>query len=208
MIRAARILEKTRAEGPGLRFCLWVQGCTLRCPGCYAAALQDPEGGFPVEEEPLLRCIRALAPQLEGITLLGGEPFLQAGPLARLAKGAREAGLSVLCFTGFVYEDLLAEGDEDRLALLGQIDVLLDGPYRQAERDFSRPLIGSRNQRYRFLTARYDEAALLACPNRVEVRIGKDGICRLNGMGDFPVLEQQLKESELWRKEEHVILKF
>lgn len=208
MIRAARILERTRAEGPGLRFCLWVQGCTLHCPGCYAAALQDPDGGFPVEEASLIRQILALAPELDGITLLGGEPFLQAGPLAELAAAARGAGLSVLCFTGFVYEHLLAEGDKDRIRLLSQVDVLLDGPYLQDQRDFSRPLIGSRNQRYRFLTDRYDEAALLAVPNRVELRIGKDGICRLNGMGDFPALEQQLKQSEPWREEEHVILEF
>jgi anaerobic ribonucleoside-triphosphate reductase activating protein len=208
VIRAARILERTRAEGPGLRFCLWVQGCTLRCPGCYAAALQDPAGGFDVDEAELIARVRALAPELEGITLLGGEPFLQAAPLARLAAAAREAGLSVLCFTGFVYEDLLSRADPDQLSLLRQVDLLLDGPYRQAERDFSRPLIGSRNQRYRFLTPRYDETALLAAGNRIEVRIGKDGVCRLNGMGDFPALEQQLKRSDYGKEEEHVILKF
>lgn len=208
MIRAARILEKTRAEGPGLRFCLWVQGCTIRCPGCYAAALQPLDGGFPVEEEELIRRIRDLAPELEGVTFLGGEPFLQAEALARVAAAARAEGLSVLCFTGYVYEELLARDDAAVRALLEQTDLLLDGPYRQEERDFSRPLVGSRNQSFRFLTGRYTPRDLLAWKNRVEIRIGKDGICRLNGMGDFPALERQLQDQFQRREEEYGILEF
>ncbi len=208
MIRAARILEKTRAEGPGLRFCLWVQGYTIRCPGCYAAALQPLDGGFPVEEEELIRRIRDLAPELEGVTFLGGEPFLQAEALARVAASARAEGLSVLCFTGYVYEELLARDDAAVRALLEQTDLLLDGPYRQEERDCSRPLVGSRNQSFSFLTGRYSPRDLLAWKNRVEIRIGKDGICRLNGMGDFPALERQLQDQFQRREEEYGILEF
>lgn len=193
MIRVGRVVPKTRAEGPGLRFAVWVQGCRLRCPGCYARALWDESGGTETDEDALLEELRKVADEVEGVTLLGGEPFLQAGALARFAGAAREMGLSVLTFTGYWYEDLLRGGDREALALLAATDLLIDGPYLQEQRDFSRPLVGSRNQRFRFLTERYSPADLERCRNRVEVRLGKDGVLRVNGMGDFGALEAILK---------------
>lgn len=193
MIRVGRVVPKTRAEGPGLRFAVWVQGCRMGCPGCYARALWDESGGTETDEDALLEELRKVAGEVEGVTLLGGEPFLQAGALARFAGAARELGLSVLTFTGYWYEDLLRGRDREALALLAATDLLIDGPYLQEQRDFSRPLAGSRNQRFRFLTERYSPADLERCRNRVEVRLGKDGVLRVNGMGDFGALEAILK---------------
>ena len=193
MIRVGRVVPKTRAEGPGLRFAVWVQGCRMGCPGCYARALWDESGGTETDEDTLLEELRRVSGEVEGVTLLGGEPFLQAGALARFAGAARELGLSVLTFTGYCYEDLLRSGDREVFALLAVTDLLIDGPYLQEQRDFSRPLAGSRNQRFRFLTERYSPADLERCRNRVEVRLGKDGVLRVNGMGDFGALEAILK---------------
>lgn len=193
MIRVGRVVPKTRAEGPGLRFAMWVQGCRMGCPGCYARALWDESGGMETDEDALLEELRKVSGEVEGVTLLGGEPFLQAGALARFAGAARELGLSVLTFTGYCYEDLLRGGDREALALLAATDLLIDGPYLQEQRDFSRPLVGSRNQQFRFLTERYSPADLERCRNRVEVRLGKDGVLRVNGMGDFGALEAILK---------------
>lgn len=193
MIRVGRVVPKTRAEGPGLRFAMWVQGCRMGCPGCYARALWDESGGTETDEDALLEELRKVSGEVEGVTLLGGEPFLQAGALARFAGAAREMGLSVLTFTGYWYEDLLRGGDREALALLAATDLLIDGPYLQEQRDFSRPLAGSRNQQFRFLTERYSPADLERCRNRVEVRLGKDGVLRVNGMGDFGALEAILK---------------
>lgn len=75
MIRIHRIVFRTQAEGPGLRLAVWVQGCRAACPGCYAAALWDERGGEEIAVEQLCREITA-ADGIEGITLLGGEPFL------------------------------------------------------------------------------------------------------------------------------------
>ena len=193
MIRVGRVVPKTRAEGPGLRFAMWVQGCRMGCPGCYARALWDESGGTETDEDALLEELRKVSGEVEGVTLLGGEPFLQAGALARFAGAAREMGLSVITFTGHRYEDLLRGGDRETLSLLEQTDLLIDGPYLQEQRDFSRPLVGSRNQQFRFLTERYSPADLERCRNRVEVRLGKDGVLRVNGMGDFGALEAILK---------------
>ena len=195
MIRVHRIVSRTRSEGPGLRLSVWTQGCRAACPGCYATALWDERGGTGMSAAQLCREIAA-ADGIEGITLLGGEPFLQAAPLAEAAAFAQERGLSVITFTGQLYEQLLTSEDDGVQALLRHTDVLIDGPYRQELRDFSRPLVGSANQRFLFLTGRYTPEDMAACRNSVELRIGKDGTMRLNGMGDFIRLQQILQQSK------------
>ena len=195
MIRVHRIVSRTRSEGPGLRLSVWTQGCRAACPGCYATALWDERGGTGMSAAQLCREIAA-ADGIEGITLLGGEPFLQAAPLAEAAAFAQERGLSVITFTGQLYEQLLTSEADGVQALLRHTDVLIDGPYRQELRDFSRPLVGSANQRFLFLTGRYTPEDMAACRNSVELRIGKDGILRANGMGDFIRLQQILQKSK------------
>lgn len=190
-LRLHHILEDTAAEGPGRRFCIWVQGCLRRCPGCFAEDTWDPAGGYASDTETVVGQLRRRMerkPPLEGVTFLGGEPFLQAAALSEIAAFARENGLGVFCFTGFTLEELRAEGDGDRLALLEQIDLLADGAYIAAERDFSRPWLGSKNQRFHFLTDRYTPGQIAQEHNRVEVRIRPDGTMTINGMADFPAM--------------------
>lgn len=195
MIRLHRVLHRTRVEGPGVRFALWTQGCRFACPGCYAKELWDENGGYEISVETLLRQLPP-AGEIEGVTLLGGEPFLQAAELACFAEEAQAHGLSVLTFTGNVYETLAASQDAGVQALLRHTDLLIDGPYRQELRDFSRPLIGSSNQRYLFLSDRYSKDDLARCRNGIELRIGSDGVLRANGMGDFERFERKINKGE------------
>lgn len=204
-MRVHRVIPQTRAEGPGKRFCIWVQGCHNACPGCYAVVLWDPQGGYEADPSELLEQIAA-TDDIEGITFLGGEPMEQAKELAFLAAGVREMGLSVVTFTGLVYESILEEGDPDQLALLAHTDLLIDGPYVQSEHDTSRPWVGSGNQQYRFLTDRYGPDVLRNCCNRIELRLDPSGILRLNGMGDFPELESILRSKIFTRGKEDEIL--
>lgn len=200
-MRIHRYIPRTRAEGPGMRFTIWTQGCHNGCPGCYSTALWDNRGGTEIPAEELLRLIRQTG-GIEGITFLGGEPMEQAAQAAVIARGAREEGLSVVTFTGLLYEDLLAEGDPDRLALIAHTDLLIDGPYLQDRRDLTRPWVGSENQRYLFLTDRYCMADVEKCRNRVEFRLDKNGVLRLNGMGDFGALEKALETKNITRGNE------
>lgn len=197
-MRLHRIIPRTRAEGPGMRFTLWVQGCHNGCPGCYSTALWDEKGGYEAEPGQILRQIQETQ-DIEGITFLGGEPMEQAAPLARIGESAREMGLSVLTFTGLTYEEILLEGNPDRLRLLNATDLLIDGRYEQAQHDLSRPWIGSKNQRYLFLTDRYSMEDVEKCRNRVEFRLDKSGVLRLNGMGDFAALEKILESKTIIR---------
>lgn len=204
-MRVHRIVPQTRAEGPGNRFCIWVQGCHNGCPGCYAVDLWDPRGGFEADPVDILARISATM-DIEGVTFLGGEPMEQAKELAFLASGVRAMGRSVLTFTGLVYETILEEADPDRLELLKHTDLLIDGPYLREQHDISRPWVGSRNQRYRFLTDRYSPEDIQQCHNRIEFRLDKSGILRLNGMGDFSALESILCEKIIMRGKENGIL--
>lgn len=206
-MRLHRIIENTRAEGPGQRFTLWVQGCRNGCPGCYSRALWPRDGGFEMTVSQLLEKIKA-TPGIEGVTFLGGEPMEQAEQLADLAEGVGKLGLSVLTFTGLVYEALLREADPHRLRLIHATDLLIDGPYLQEQQDFSRPWVGSKNQRYLFLTDRYCPSDVENCRNRVEFRVDKSGVLRLNGMGDFAALEKILESKTIVRGKEDGLHEF
>ncbi len=132
-------------DGPGLRLTIFTQGCPHHCPGCHNPQTHDPDGGFWCETEDILAAM-AENPLLDGITLSGGEPFLQPLACLILAKGAHRLGLNVWAYTGYTWEELLAEDDPERMALLGEVDVLMDGPFLLAERSLELRFRGSRNQ--------------------------------------------------------------
>jgi len=94
---------------------------------------------------------------IEGVSLIGGEPVLQAEGLADLAWWCRENGLSVLMFTGYLYQELLDMHHPEVDRLLGATDILVDGPYLESAPDKDRDWVGSRNQRVVFLSGRYPE---------------------------------------------------
>jgi anaerobic ribonucleoside-triphosphate reductase activating protein len=135
------------------------------------------EGGQRVPVRDLeARILANLA--IEGISLLGGEPFAQAEGCASLAHAARGAGLSVMIFSGFSREELEARrGEPGVAALLDACDVLVDGRYERDLPETTRRWIGSSNQRTHFLTDRYsaDDERFYAA-NTIEVRIRRDGI--------------------------------
>lgn len=184
-IRVHKILKNTKVEGPGTRYCIWFQGCSRRCKGCWAKATWAPDGGEEFDVQEVLEDI--LKTQgIEGVTFLGGEPFEQPEALKFLASGVKDAGLSVLCFTGGKIEEI-----KDR-EILNYIDLLIDGEYREEEQDFSRPWVGSKNQRYHFLTERYDEKIFTDYKNKIEINIQKNGLIFINGMGDFEKFTKNL----------------
>ena len=183
-LNLARILERTRAEGPGLRFCIWTQGCLRNCPGCCNAAMQplEPRMLVPTGELVSLVLAGAEASGLEGVTFLGGEPLLQAKGLAAVARAARGAGLTVMVFTGFTLAECRADPLPGVPELLAETDVLVDGPYRAECPEPARNWVGSSNQRFHYLTGAYGPAIETdpAFRGRVEFRVDGDTL-RMNG---------------------------
>ena len=144
-MRIANTVTDSIVDGPGLRLTVFTQGCPHACPGCHNPDTHDPGGGREADWAALEAALEN--PLLAGLTLSGGEPFLQAGPCARLARLAHKKGLDVWTYTGYTYE-YLAQGEApDWAALLSATDVLVDGPFLLGERSYSALFRGSRNQR-------------------------------------------------------------
>jgi anaerobic ribonucleoside-triphosphate reductase activating protein len=171
-VRVAQIVECTAAEGPGKRFAIWFQGCPLRCTGCCNPEMLPFTGGEDVDvAEIAARMQSAVGGGIEGITLLGGEPFTHASGAAALAFEARQLGLSVMVFSGYTLEELRARADRETESLLALTDILVDGRYERDLPETSRRWIGSANQRIHFLTERYRaDAPCWSAPDTLELR--------------------------------------
>ncbi len=156
-LRVASLVPSTEAEGPGTRFALWFQGCPLRCPGCCNPEYLPFDGGEARTVGDIVAVLDDSRDEtgVEGITLLGGEPFAHAAAAAALATAAQERRLTVMTFTGFTLDHLRADPDPNVAELLTNIDILVDGPYLREQPDTERRWIGSTNQRIHFLTDRY-----------------------------------------------------
>ena len=185
--RVYKILKNTKVEGPGIRYCIWFQGCSRHCKGCWAKETWAYDKGQEFDTKDILEDILSTK-NIEGVTFLGGEPFEQFEALEELAKGVFNAGLSVLCFTGGKIEEIRKTNPE----ILNYIDILIDGEFIEAEKDFSRPWVGSKNQRYHFLTDKYDETIISQYKNKIEVNLQKNGSVFINGMGDFDKVAESL----------------
>lgn len=145
-IRLAGVVPESIVDGPGYRYAVFVQGCPHGCPGCHNPKTHDFEGGYLADTAEIIDQL-GRNPLVRGVTLTGGEPMMQPEALLEVARAASGKGLSVWCYTGFTLEQLLAEGREDRLALLRAVDVLVDGPYIAHERSLELLFCGSSNQR-------------------------------------------------------------
>ena len=145
-LRIAGVVGDSIVDGPGLRLTVFTQGCPHRCPGYHNPQTHDFAGGYDAEVEELFEQYRE-NPLLRGVTLSGGEPFCQPEPLAELARLVHGAGGDVFCYTGYTYEQLLGLDDPAVAALLREVDVLIDGPYLEAQRDLTLLFRGSANQR-------------------------------------------------------------
>lgn len=158
MIRIHHRARKVSVLGPGIRYVVWVQGCMKRCPGCVSPEAQPLEGGTELAVDALAEEILSVE-GIEGITISGGEPFLQAGALVRLIDAIRSRrDLGVIVYTGCLLEELQTDRPAGAKELLSRIDLLIDGPYVDELNDDG-ALRGSSNQRAIPLTDRYRAAA-------------------------------------------------
>ncbi|MBS1151146.1 MAG: radical protein [Myxococcaceae bacterium] len=177
-LRLAQIVADTEAEGPGRRFALWVQGCSLRCPGCCNPEMFAADKGRAADSAELAAQALATA-GLEGVSVLGGEPGEQAEAVADFCEMVRAGGLSVMLYSGYTLAELRARPGAERL--LKAVDLLVDGRYQQSLPETRRRWLGSTNQVMHFLTPRYSLAdPRFASANTVELRLTRDGLT-ING---------------------------
>ena len=139
-IRIAGIAPESIVDGKGIRFVIFTQGCPHRCPGCHNPSTHSFNGGTTYDTEDIAKMFES-SPLITGITLSGGEPFAQYEACMELAKRAKEANLSVWCYTGYEFWEVIDN------PLMKYIDVLVDGKFDESQKSLDLRFRGSLNQR-------------------------------------------------------------
>jgi anaerobic ribonucleoside-triphosphate reductase activating protein len=153
-VNRAGFVARSTVNGPGTRTVIWVQGCPIRCEGCFNTDFWSFTPKIQVPVGQLAEQIFALE-NIDGVTFSGGEPFAQAGSLSRLGELVQDAGLTVITYTGFTYDHILREKLPAWQHLLSVTDLLISGPYVPSL-ECRKTLIGSSNQKIIPLTSRVD----------------------------------------------------
>jgi anaerobic ribonucleoside-triphosphate reductase activating protein len=173
-LNLAAELPSSVVNGPGLRYVIWVQGCSLKCQGCFNEDFQPfIDKNITTVEELAVRILSTKG--IEGVTYSGGEPTLQAEALVGLSEILKENNLTIICYTGFTLDELQKHGDTHTKKLLKMIDILIDGPYVK-ENSANLMWRGSTNQKVHFLTDIYKqhEKKINVNSSEIELFIGND----------------------------------
>lgn len=171
------ILPVSEVNGPGRRFVIWTQGCLRRCHGCFNTHLMDPAGGYFISIEELYHQITSI-PDIEGISVSGGEPFLQASVIYELVQKIKKmTDLTILVFTGMTIDELHQEPVINKC--LDYLDVVIAGQYEHNNRQ-SGTLTGSTNQTINLTTDRYSMHDFILPDS--EVTILPDGSLVITGI--------------------------
>ena len=137
-------------DGEGIRCSIYVSGCKFLCPGCYNVASQNFHYGQPYSQDLEDQIIEDMKKDyVQGLTLLGGEPFLNTQVCLRLCKRVREEfghTKDIWSWSGYTFDELLKDS-YDKLKLLSMIDILVDGRFMEDQKDLTLQFRGSANQR-------------------------------------------------------------
>jgi len=176
-------ISETSVLGPGKRFVLWVQGCSRRCKGCIAPDAQSGTGTL-MEVSEVFSKIKE-SKNITGITISGGEPFEQEEALCELVKMIKtETRLDIIVFSGYLHEELVAKNTVFVNTILQNIDLLVDGEYKE-ELNNGEYLRGSSNQRFVFLSHKFYglEKDLYSLKNRnFDILIDNNGMIFVAGI--------------------------
>ena len=157
-LNVSSTMSRSRANGPGVRAVIWVQGCTIGCRGCYSASTHPHEASSLHRPSEIAEWLQSI-PDIEGVTFSGGEPFEQAAAVLETINSIREnmgSDFSVFVYTGYEIEFLRKSNDRNVQDLLNAIDILSAGPFDYKLRDETLLWRGSSNQSLHFLSNRYN----------------------------------------------------
>lgn len=143
-LRIAGTIAESIVDGPGIRFVIFTQGCKFGCVGCHNPHTWDIQGGYEADIDDLFEKISA-DPLIKGVTISGGEPFLQCEALIPLVKKLKNNGYEIAIFTGYTFEEL--KRDNLKIELLKLTDTVIDGRFILSERSLLLKFKGSKNQR-------------------------------------------------------------
>jgi anaerobic ribonucleoside-triphosphate reductase activating protein len=163
--------------GPGCRYVIWVQGCSIRCKGCWNKEMWpfDIVNDIPVNE--MVSFILKEKDIIEGVTILGGEPFDQFDELLELTKQIKKMDLSIIVYTGYEKKELV---QKHYLDILNYIDVLISGRFIEHQKTLQTGLTGSSNQLIECISDKYTNDCFVTS-NEVEISILETGAIDIYG---------------------------
>jgi len=167
--------------GPGCRYIIWVQGCSIRCKGCWNSEMWSFDVVNDISVDKLVGKILHEKDRIEGVTILGGEPFDQFNELLELTKQIHKNDLSIILYTGYEKEELQKN---NLLTILKYIDVLISGRFLEHKKTFQTGLTGSSNQLIECISDRYS----IDCfpnSNEIELSISETGALKIYGYPDI-----------------------
>jgi anaerobic ribonucleoside-triphosphate reductase activating protein len=174
--------EESRANGPGIRYTLWLQGCSIQCPGCFNPATHDPSAGVWMSIPSIVRHIQSSQAAIDGITISGGEPLDQALELADLLEAMKqEISLPILLFTGYTLDEI--SDDPDKETILNLVDAVIFGPYQRNNPSPS-GFPGSTNKQILLITNAYTQKDFALVP-AAEITITPSGELILSGTDPY-----------------------
>ena len=170
-------LPRSAANGPGLRYVIWLQGCSLGCKGCFNPDTHAPRSDGVAVSDSVDGVLST--PGIDGVTLTGGEPLEQPDAVTTFVTSLRRSSdLSIVVLTGYTRQEIMGDPKMLRAAIV--CDVLVCGRYNQEMR-LARGLRGSRNKEYWFLSDRYTQADFDRVPE-AEFVIHRDGTITATGV--------------------------
>ena len=158
LLNVAATMSHSHANGPGVRAVIWVQGCTIGCPGCYNAFTHPHEKRTLTTPDTIAKWVSGLE-GIEGVSFSGGEPFEQAKAVRMVIREIRQRNpnLTFFSYSGFNLDELQNSEDENVIGLLDELDMVSTGPYIHTERKSDLLWRGSTNQKLHYLTRAYKE---------------------------------------------------
>lgn len=143
-IRLAGIVKESIVDGFGIRYVVFTQGCKHNCYGCHNKNTHSLTGGYIEDIDSIINDIKSNK-MLDGVTLTGGEPFLQVDECIELSKRLKEDNINIICYTGFLFEELI--NDKKYIQLVKLCDFIIDGKFIMELKNAYLPFRGSDNQR-------------------------------------------------------------
>lgn len=173
----SHIEETSLIYGPGIRYVIWIQGCSIHCKGCWNKEMWSFKTKNEISINNLYEKIINDKELIQGITILGGEPFDQYDELLILLKQIRKTDLSIILYTGYTLVQLQ---EKKQTEILNFIDILITAPYKEELRTLKDGLIGSTNQKILFLTETYKQKDISNI-NESEISIDENGKINIYG---------------------------
>ncbi len=182
------IYKNSSIYGPGERYVIWTQGCSLHCKGCWNKDTWSFKPNLVWSVEEVLKDILSSKEEIEGVTILGGEPLDQYEPVLELVRKIQLHNLTVMLYTGYELEEVYSKGYSE---ILSYVDILIPGRFEESKKNVNLEWRGSENQEIIYLSDKYKNYKQVDA-NYIEITIDENGKQIILGYPDEKILKEMM----------------